>query len=36
LLLHAFAVDVLEQIKNGALRQYIDKLIEERLEIDQL
>jgi Fe-S cluster assembly protein SufD len=33
LLVHAFAVDILEHIKPAALRNYIDKLIFERLEI---
>jgi Fe-S cluster assembly protein SufD len=31
LLLHAFAVDVLDQIKSDAIRTYADKLISERL-----
>lgn len=31
LLLHAFAVDILEQVKNEALRLHIDRIISERL-----
>ncbi len=34
LLLHAFAVDILEHIKPAAIREYVDKLISERLEYD--
>lgn len=34
LLVHAFAVDVLEHIKPLAIRQYVDRLISERLEFD--
>ena len=34
LLVHAFAVDVLEHIKPVAIRQYVDRLISERLEFD--
>lgn len=34
LLLHAFAVDVLEHIKLEPIRGYVDKLISERLEFD--
>ena len=34
LLLHAFAVDILEQIKPEPIREYVDKLISERLEYD--
>jgi Fe-S cluster assembly protein SufD len=34
LLLHAFALDVLEQIKPEPIRDYIDQLISERLEFD--
>lgn len=34
LLLHAFAVDVLEHIRPEPIREYVDKLISERLECD--
>lgn len=34
LLLHAFAFDILEHIKPEPIRDYIDKLISERLEYD--
>ncbi|MGZ5220109.1 MAG: Fe-S cluster assembly protein SufD [Chitinophagaceae bacterium] len=34
LLLHAFAVDILEHIKPAAIREYVDKLISERLELN--
>jgi Fe-S cluster assembly protein SufD len=34
LLLHAFADDVLEHIRLEPIRQYVDKLISERLEFD--
>lgn len=34
LLLHAFAVDILEHIKPVAIRAYVDKLISERLEFN--
>lgn len=34
LLLHAFAVDILEHIKPAAIRGYVDKLISERLEFN--
>lgn len=34
LLLHGFAVDILEQIKPAPVREYVDKLISERLEFD--
>jgi Fe-S cluster assembly protein SufD len=34
LLLHAFAVDILEHIKPAAIREYVDKLISERLEFN--
>jgi Fe-S cluster assembly protein SufD len=34
LLLHAFAVDILDQIKHEAIRDYADKLISERLSFD--
>lgn len=34
LLLHAFAVDVLEHIRPEPIRDYVDKLISERLEFD--
>lgn len=33
LLIHAFAIDILEHIKPAVLRNYVDKLIFERLEI---
>jgi hypothetical protein len=31
LLLHAFAIDILDQIRHDALRTYVDQLISERL-----
>ena len=31
LLLHAFAIDILDQIRHDALRAYVDQLISERL-----
>jgi Fe-S cluster assembly protein SufD len=34
LLLHGFAVDILEQIKLAPIRDYVDKLISERLEFN--
>ena len=34
LLLHGFAVDILDQIKPAPIREYVDKLISERLEFD--
>ena len=34
LLLHAFAVDILEHIKPAAIREYVDRLISERLEFN--
>jgi Fe-S cluster assembly protein SufD len=34
LLLHGFAVDILEQIKPAPIREYVDKLISERLEFN--
>ena len=34
LLLHAFAIDILDQIKNEEIRDYADKLISERLSYD--
>jgi Fe-S cluster assembly protein SufD len=34
LLLHAFAVDILENIKSEPLRTYVDQLISERLEFN--
>jgi Fe-S cluster assembly protein SufD len=34
LLVHAFAVDVLEHIKPAAIRKYVDQLISKRLEFD--
>jgi Fe-S cluster assembly protein SufD len=33
LLVHAFAIDILEHIKPEAIRSYVDQLISERLEI---
>jgi Fe-S cluster assembly protein SufD len=33
-LLHGFAVDILEQIKLAPIRDYVDKLISERLEFN--
>ena len=32
LLLHAFASDILEQVKPEAIRSYVEKIIHERLE----
>jgi Fe-S cluster assembly protein SufD len=34
LLVHAFAVDILEHIKPAPIREYVDQLISERLEFD--
>jgi len=34
LLLHGFAVDILDQIKPAPIREYVDKLISEHLEFD--
>jgi Fe-S cluster assembly protein SufD len=34
LLLHAFAIDVLEHIRPEPIREYVDRLISERLEFD--
>lgn len=34
LLVHAFAIDILEHIKLEALREYVDRLISERLEFE--
>ena len=34
LLIHAFAIDILEHIKPEVLRNYVDQLISERLEFD--
>lgn len=34
LLVHAFAIDILEHIKPTAIRSYVDQLISERLEFD--
>jgi len=34
LLLHAFAVDILEHIKPAPIREYVDRLISERLEFN--
>jgi len=36
LLVHAFAIDILEHIRLEPLRQYVDRLISKRLEFDQL
>lgn len=36
LLLHAFAMDILGQIKPAPVREYVDKLISERLAFDTL
>lgn len=36
LLMHAFADDILENIKPEAIRKYVDQLISERLEFDTL
>lgn len=36
LLMHAFADDILENIKPEAIRTYVDQLINERLEFDRL
>lgn len=33
LLLHAYAIDILEHIKLGPIREYVDRLISERLEL---
>ena len=33
-LLHAFAADILEQVKPEALRNYLEQKIDERLNID--
>lgn len=35
LLVHAFAIDILEHIKPEAIRNYVDKLISERLHFDE-
>jgi Fe-S cluster assembly protein SufD len=34
LLVHAFAIDILEHIKPEAIREYVDRLISERLEVE--
>lgn len=34
LLVHAFAIDILEHVKPAAIRQYVDSLISERLQLD--
>ena len=34
LLVHAFAIDILEHIRPEAIRQYVDELISERLEFN--
>ena len=34
LLLHGFAADVVENIKLSSVREYVDKLISERLEFE--
>ncbi|MGB8194336.1 MAG: Fe-S cluster assembly protein SufD [Chitinophagaceae bacterium] len=36
LLLHAFAVDILEKIKLAPIRDYVDQLITERLELETI
>jgi Fe-S cluster assembly protein SufD len=36
LLLHAFAADILEQVKPEALRNYLEEKINERLNVDSL
>ncbi|MFI5154130.1 MAG: Fe-S cluster assembly protein SufD [Chitinophagales bacterium] len=36
LLLHGFAMDILEKIKPEPIREYVDHIIEERLAIDML
>ncbi|MEP7257921.1 MAG: Fe-S cluster assembly protein SufD [Flavitalea sp.] len=36
LLVHAFAVNILEHIKPAPIRDYVDRLIDERLEFDKL
>ncbi len=36
LLMHAFADDILENIKPAAIRSYVDQLISERLEFDTI
>jgi Fe-S cluster assembly protein SufD len=36
LLLHAFAADILEQVKPEALRTYLEKKIDERLNVESL
>jgi Fe-S cluster assembly protein SufD len=35
LLLHAFAADILDQVKPEALRTYLEKKIDERLDISE-
>ena len=34
LLVHAFAIDILEHIKLEPIRDYVDRLISDRLEFD--
>jgi hypothetical protein len=36
LLLHAFAQDILEQVKPQPLRKYLEQKINERLDIERL
>jgi Fe-S cluster assembly protein SufD len=36
LLLHGFAMDILEKIKPEPIRAYVDHIVEERLAIDML
>jgi Fe-S cluster assembly protein SufD len=36
LLVHAFAVDILDEIRPEAVRHYIEKLVSERLEFDKI
>lgn len=34
ILLHAFAIDILDQIKHAAIRQYADRIVSERLSFE--
>ena len=34
LLVHAFAIDILEHIKPEPIRNYVDRLISERLDVE--
>jgi Fe-S cluster assembly protein SufD len=36
MLLHGFAIDVLEKIKLDPIRAYVDRLIDERLEFETI